>query len=50
MEGCAPRGVNVTTPSVDSGVPEMQLQAVTNALLAATREMGTNTGRNYLKP
>ena len=50
MEGCAPQGVRVAPPTGDSGVPELQLQAVTSALLAATRDMGTNTGRGFTKP
>jgi hypothetical protein len=35
MEGCVPEGVALAPTQGDVGVPAVQLQAVTNALLAA---------------
>ena len=50
VEGCAPSGVNISLPQDGTGIPAVQLQAVTDALLAATRDMGTSTRERPRKP
>jgi hypothetical protein len=50
VEGCAPSGVTISLPQDGTGIPAVQLQAVTDALLAATRDMGTSTRERPRKP